>query len=207
MWGAGKSVLEKGLDAFAQRNWKRARQLLQDAALDAPSPNGDYHLALLLWRGLGGPREADGAVDLFKRAAREGHVAAQTAFGLALAAGAGVKQDLDEARKVLRAAAGGDDVEAMFQLAQLSGPEEARRWLERAAELGSPAAMMLLSDLLVAEEPVQALAWIYAGAALSPDDALRKRAAAIAHEMTAVEIDAAQRAGRAHLRMLRHQNR
>ena len=207
MLGLGKSDLDKGLEAFAQQNWKRARRYLEEAAAQEPQPTSDYHLGLLYWRGLGGARDVSGAVACFHRAAEEGHVAAQTAFALALRSGVGVRQDADEARKLFRAAAGGDDVEAMLQLAEMSGQEEARRWLERAAEMGSPEAMRALSDLLVARDPVEALAWLYASSALSVDDDLRRRTAAMARELSADEIARAQRIGRAYVRGLNQRRR
>lgn len=200
MFGLGKSELDKGLDAFAQRSWKRARKHLEDSVSEAPDAVRDYHLGLLYWRGLGGERDPRAAVQCFERAAKEGHVAAQTAFGAALRTGVGVRKDPGEAMKLFRSAAGGDDVEAMLNLAEMSEPEDARHWLERAAHLGHDGAMRALSDLLVNEEPVQALAWLYAGAALSGDDRARKRAGAIAAEMSAEEIEAAQRLGRSFVR-------
>jgi TPR repeat protein len=200
MFGLGKSDLDKGLEAFAQRTWKRARKHLEESAVDAPSATGDYHLGLLYWRGLGGERDVRAAVSCFERAAKEGHVAAQTAFAMALRSGVGIRPDASEARKLFRAAAAGDDVEAMLQLATLSEPDEAKHWLERASEMGHPGAMRHLSDLLVHEQPVEALAWLYASITLTGDEAAGKRAEALAREMTADEISAAQKSGRAHVR-------
>lgn len=202
MFGLGKSDLDKGLEAFAQRTWRRARRRLEEAAADAPTPTGDYHLGLLYWRGLGGERDVRAGVSCFERAAKEGHVAAQTAFGLALRSGVGVRADAHEARKLFRAAAAGDDVEAMLQLATMSEPEEAERWLERASELGHPGAMRHLSDLLVSEQPVEALAWLYASTSLTGDEAVGRRAEALARELTADEINVAQTMGRARIRDL-----
>ncbi len=202
MFGLGKSDLDKGLEAFAQRTWKRARKRLEEAAADAPSGTGDYHLGLLYWRGLGGERDVRAAVSCFERAAKEGHVAAQTAFAMALRSGVGVRPDAHEARKLFRAAAAGDDVEAMLQLATMSEPEDAKRWLERASEMGHPGAMRHLSDLLVGEQPIDALAWLYASITLTGDETARRRAEALAREMTADEISTAQKSGRALIRNL-----
>ncbi|MGE0595248.1 MAG: tetratricopeptide repeat protein [Hyphomonadaceae bacterium] len=202
MFGLGKSDLDKGLEAFAQRNWKRARKHLEDAGADGADAARDYHLGLLYWRGLGGERDARAAVQCFERAAKEGHVAAQTAFGAALRAGVGVRKDPGEAKKLFRAAAGGDDIEAMLNLADMGDAEEAKHWLERASHLGHAGAMRALGDILVDESPVQALSWLYASAAISANDATRKRAALLAREMSAEEIETAQRAGRALVRDL-----
>jgi TPR repeat protein len=207
MFGLGKSALDKGLDAFALGDWKRARRHLHHAGEARPSAAGDYHLGLLYWRGLGGPRDVAAAVRHFERAANEGHVAAQTAFAMALRSGVGVRKDEDAARKLFRAAAAGDDIDAMIQLATMSEPEEAKHWLGRAAESGHPAAMRYLSDMLARTEPIAALAWLYAAATIASDDDARKRAGALAKEMSATEIDNAQRLGRDHVKRLQRRAR
>jgi hypothetical protein len=56
--------------------------------------------------------------------------------------------------------------------------------------------MRHLSDALMRYDPIEALSWLYAAVALSADEAARKRAGALAREMSAAEIDAAQKAGR-----------
>jgi TPR repeat protein len=203
MFGLGKSDLDKGLEAFDQKIWKRARKHLEQAAVEEPTASGDYHLGLLLWRGLGGERDAHAAVRYFERAALHGHVAAQTAYGVALRSGIGVRKDVEEARKLFRAAAGGDDLEAMLQLSTLCEGEEQIRWLNRASETGHPGAMRALAELLIAERPEQALAWLYASAALAPGEEIRKRAAELAAELSAEEIDRAQKSGRITVRNLR----
>lgn len=203
MFGLGKSDLDKGIDAFTQRNWKRARKHLEDASAESLGSTGEYALGLLYWRGLGGERDARAGAEWFARAADRGHAGAQTAFGIALRSGVGVRKDVQEARRLFRSAAGADDVDAMIQLATLSEPEEARHWLQRASELGHSGAMRHLSDLLVGDQLVQALAWLYASATFTGDEAARKRAAAIAREMSADEIDQAQKMGRAIVRNLR----
>jgi TPR repeat protein len=148
MFGLGASKLDRGLDAFERREWKRARKLLEEAQQEDGRANGFYHLGVLYWRGLGGPT------------------------------------------------AGAGDREAMLQLATMCEPEEHRRWLLRASELGYAPAMLHLSDALMQREPVEALSWLYAAVTTSGDDAARKRAASLAREMSAAEIDEAQKAGR-----------
>jgi hypothetical protein len=63
------------------------------------------------------------------------------------------------------------------------------------------------ADVLMGGDPVEALAWLYAGAALSGEDAPRRRAAALAREMTAAEIEAAQKAGRAYAKRIQNKGR
>jgi TPR repeat protein len=192
----GRSKLDRGLDAFEKGDWRRARKLLEDALQDDERAGGFYHLGLLYWRGLGGPREKEAAVECFKRAADGGHSGAETAYGIALRAGSGVNKDVEKARTLFRSAAGAGDRDAMIELATLSEPDDARRWLLRASELGHAPAMMHLSDMLMKRDPVEALSWLYAGVALSGNDAARMRAKARAREMTAAENDAAQNPGR-----------
>jgi TPR repeat protein len=203
MFGLGKSDLDKGLEAFEHKLWKRARKHLEEAAIEAPTASGDYHLGLLRWRGLGGERDMHAAVHCFERAALHGHVAAQTAYGVALRSGTGVRKDIEEARKLFRSAAGGDDLEAMLQLSTLCEGEEQVRWLTRAADLGHPGAMRALAELQLADDPVEALSWLYASAAIAPGEEIRKRAADLAAELSAEEIDRAQKAGRVAVRNLR----
>lgn len=199
MFGS-RSKLDRGLDAFERSEWKRARRLLEDALHEDPRPSGFYHLGLLYWRGLGGVRDKANAVHCFERAAEDGHSGAETAYGMALRSGAGAPKDTERARTLFRSAAGAGDKEAMIQLATMSEPEDARRWMLRAAELGHAPAMLYLSEMLMQNDPVEALSWLYCAVALSADDAARKRAAALAREMSANEIDAAQKAGRAYAR-------
>jgi len=196
----GRSKLDRALDAFERQEWKRARRLFEEALQDEERPAGHYHLGLLYWRGLGGPVDKRSAVESFARAANDGHAGAQTAYGIALRSGVGAAKNDDAAREQFRAAAGAQDREAMVQLATMSDPEEARRWLTRASQLGYPHAMMHLSDMLMRKDPIEALSWLYAAVALGTEDAARKRAAALAREMTAKEIEEAQKVGRAHVK-------
>lgn len=197
---AGASRLDRALDAFTRRDWRNARRLLEKANAQERRAAGDYHLGLLYWRGLGGKRDTVAAAAFFQRAAEQGHAAAQTAYGIALRSGVGVERDDDAAIACFRSAVGAGDGDAMVELASMSAPEEAHRLLQRAAELGHPPAMRRFADTLMAANPKKALKWLYADVALSGDEQARQRAASLAREMRPDEIDAAQRAGRAHAR-------
>ncbi|MEQ1490190.1 MAG: tetratricopeptide repeat protein [Terricaulis sp.] len=199
----GRSKLDKGLDAFEKSEWKRSRKLLEEALQDEPRPSGFYHLGVMYWRGLGGVVDKNAAVEYFERGAEFGHPGAQTAYGIALRSGVGVAKNNEAAMRQFRSAAGGGDRESMVQIATMSEPDEARRWLMRAAELGYAPAMMHLSDFLMNRDPVAALSWLYAAVTLSAEDAARKRAAALAAEMSAKEIEEAQKIGREHAREIR----
>ncbi|MGQ0532870.1 MAG: tetratricopeptide repeat protein [Caulobacteraceae bacterium] len=198
-----RSKLDKSLDAFERHEWKRSRRLLEEALQDEPRPAGFYHLGVLYWRGLGGPTDKVAAVDCFERGAEFGHPSAQTAYGIALRSGVGAVKNNDAAYAQFRSAAGAGDREAMVQLATMSEPDDARRWLMRAAELGYAPAMTHLSDMLMQRDPVEALSWLYAAVTLAADDPARKRAAALAQEMSAKEIEQAQKIGRAYAREIR----
>lgn len=192
--------LDRGLDAFERRAWKRARRLLEEAMAEEERATGHYYLGLLYWRGLGGERNVAAAVDCFARAADDGHPGAQTAYGIALRSGVGAIKNDDEARRQFRAAAGAGDGEAMVQLATMSEPDDARYWLLRASELGYPPAMLHLADMVMRYDPIDALAWLYANVALTGSEDARERAKALAKQMTAAEIDTAQKAGRLYVR-------
>ncbi len=202
MFGS-RSKLDKGLDAFEKNDWKRPRKLLEAPLQDDPRPAGFYHLGLLYWRGLGGSVDKAAAVDCFSRGSEFGHPGAQTAYGIALRSGSGVAKNNDEAHTQFRSAAGAGDREAMVQLATMSEPDDARRWLMRASELGYAPAMIHLSDMLMQRDPVEALSWLYAAVTLSAHDAARKRATALAAEMSATEIEQAQKFGREYAREIR----
>jgi TPR repeat protein len=207
LFGQSPSKLDRGLEAFKRQDWKRARRLLEQADVEHPSAAGDYYLGLMQWRGLGGVRDVRAGADCFARAAEAGHPGAQTAFGLALRAGIGAPKDEESARELFRMAAAGGDAEGMTQLASMSSDEDARHWLIRAAETGHAPAMLQLSNVLMQDDPVEALAWLYASVSVTGDDACRKRAAALAREMTAKEIEAAQKAGRMYAKDIEHRVR
>jgi len=201
MFGARPSPLDRGLDAFGVRRWKAARRHLEDSAIEDQRPIGDYHLGLLYWRGLGGPRDEAAAIRCFRRAAEAGHAAAQTALGAALSAGD--DDERAEAKDLFRNAAGAGDPEAMTRLADLSEPQVARDLLERAAETGHAPAMLELAARLMRVDPVEALGWLYAAAATSGADEAKTLAIALAKEMHASEIGAAQKIGRMRAKRVR----
>jgi len=202
MFGS-RSKLDKGLDAFEKSEWKKSRKLLEEALQDEPRPAGFYHLGVMYWRGLGGAVDKNAAVECFARGSEFGHPGAQSAYGIALRSGVGVAKDNEAARTQFRSAAGAGDREAMVQLATMSEPEDARRWLMRASELGYAPAMRHLSDMLMQRDPIDALSWLYAAVTVAADDTARKRAAALAAEMSAKEIEQAQKFGREYAREIR----
>lgn len=205
--GDAPSNLERGLSAFRRRDWKRARLLLEEALQEEERATGFHHLGLLYWRGLGGTREAEAAVDCFQRGAADGLPAAETAYALALRSGVGTHKDTEKARALFSSAARAGDREAMVQLATMSEPKEAHRQMLSACELGYAPAMLHYADMVMDSDPVEALAWLYTSAATSGDETARKRAAALAREMSASEIESAQKIGRNQLKDIRARSR
>jgi len=195
MFGA-RTPLDAGLDAFAKRNWKRARAQLEDAAMSGER-QAEFHLGLLCWRGLGGPQDRQGAVYWFRRAADAELPAAQDALAVALRSGSGCERDPEEARRLFTLAAERGHAPAMANLATMSPPDEAKVWMTRAAECGHAPSMLHLSDFLERRDPVESLAWLYAAAAFAGEDAAAARAKAFARELSAPAIAAAQKRGRA----------
>lgn len=194
MFGA-RTPLDAGLDAFAKKNWKRARKLLEDAALEGER-QADFHLGLLCWRGLGGPQDREGAVYWFRRAADAELPAAQDALAVALRSGSGCERDPEEARRLFTLAAERGYAPAMGKLATMCPPGEAQIWMTRAAESGHAPSMLHLSDFLERRDPVEALAWLYAAAAYGGETAASDRAKALARDLSAPAIAAAQKRGR-----------
>jgi len=201
------SHLDRGLDAFERRQWRRARRRLEEALEEEDRAIARYHLGLLYWRGLGGKSDKPAAVVHFAHAAEDGLPGAQTAYGIALRSGVGVRKDVELAREQFRAAAGAQDGEAMVQLATLSDSDEARYWLLRASEIGYTPAMPLLADLLIERDPVDALAWLYAAVSLAGANGARKRARQLARGLTAKEIDTAQKSGRLYVKEIQQRGR
>lgn len=197
------SELDRGLDAFQKKHWKKARAHLEDARRDGQKAICDYHLGLLYWRGLGGGIDKQAALHCLRRAAETGHAAAQTALALALEESAGSDAERQEAEALFRSAAGAGDPAAMTELSAFLDRQDAIDILERAVAKAHPPAMRRLSDLWLEEDMVEALAWAYVAAAMAGDPPTIKRAKDIANEMTASEIGAAQKLGRTRLKRLK----
>ncbi len=129
---------------------------LRDAAAGGDA-DSQYALALRYLRGEGLPRDPRQALVWFRRAAAQGHAAAQRQIGNAHArGGAGLAQSWSEAARWYRMAAQNGDILAAFNLARLlergRGVErdatEAVRWYRKAAEAGLAKAQTNLGILL-----------------------------------------------------------
>ncbi len=108
------------------------------------SPEEQYNLGTQYYKGEGVTQDKAEAVRLFRKAAEQGLVKAQTILGLCYGMGEGVSQDQKEAVRWFRKAADAGDAEAQFHLAkcyaQGIGVEqdswEAAKWYRKAAEQG-----------------------------------------------------------------------
>ena len=160
------------------RDLIQARAWLEQAALD-----GDVYATYALGRAMSesaGPAAADStrAADLFRRAAEKGHTLAALRYGLALAEGAGVKQDLPAAQRWLIQAQQSGVPEAALALGDMAVRTPATRdkaanekilksaisWYEAAAGAGVASGQFKLANAYlagsgVARDPVQAQLW------------------------------------------------
>lgn len=160
------------------RDLIQARAWLEQAALD-----GDVYATYALGRAMSesaGQASADStrAADLFRRAAEMGHTLAALRYGLALAEGAGVKQDLPAAQRWLIQAQQSGVPEAALALGDMAVRTPATRdkaanekilksaisWYEAAAGAGVASGQFKLANAYlagsgVARDPVQAQLW------------------------------------------------
>lgn len=160
------------------RDLIQARAWLEQAAMD-----GDVYATYALGRAMSEsapPAAADStrATDLFRRAAEKGHMRAALRYGLALAEGSGVKQDLAAAQRWLIQAQQNGVPEAALALGDMAVRTPATRdkaandkilqsaisWYQAAAGAGVPSGQFKLANAYlagsgVARDPGQAQLW------------------------------------------------
>lgn len=161
-----------------QRDLIQARAWLEQAAAD-----GDAYATYALGRAMAEnapPASADPtrAADLFRRAAEKGHMLAALRYGMALADGSGVKQDLIAAQRWLMLAQQNGVPEAALALGDMAVRSPATRdkaadekvlkaaisWYQAAANAGVPSGQFKLANAYlagsgVARDPAQAQLW------------------------------------------------
>lgn len=161
-----------------QRDLIQARAWLEQAAMD-----GDVYATYALARAMAEnapPASADPtrAADLFRRAAEKGHMLAALRYGMALAEGSGVKQDLPAAQRWLVQAQQNGVPEAALALGDMAVRTPATRdkaanekilqsaisWYQVAANAGVPSAQFKLANAYLAgsgvpRDPAQAQLW------------------------------------------------
>lgn len=159
----------------ASQDYRRALEFDSDLAMAQSA------LAWLHLHGLGVRRDPQRALELYERAARNGHTEAQFNLGLLLTQGKVADPDPERALQWFEAAAGQGHVEAMVQAGQLllRNPREepvdaarmrARILLGAAAEQGHLRAQLELGILLssgphAVQDPAAAHRWLEAAAA------------------------------------------
>jgi len=121
--------------------WVEKTQL---EGVEEHNPEKDYREARALLGEEDRGENWDRAVELMRRSAEAGWPAAQREWGVMLADGFGVKQNVKEAERFLRLAAGAGDSQAIFELGNLTGDRaEAMQLMQKAAEKGDLTARLL----------------------------------------------------------------
>lgn len=139
----------------ADQDFEKARQSFESAA-EQGNLDSRYNLALLLDKGLGGPKDSVKAGKLVKLNADLGHVISQNTMGSAYSKGIlGFEKNFELARYYFQLAANQEDPEAIFNLAQMhyhgrGGPvdmNQARLLFHAAAEAGDVDAMHEFAEM------------------------------------------------------------
>jgi TPR repeat protein len=119
----------------------------------------------------------DEAINLFRKAAAEGHAGAMNNLGLAYERGAGVRKDMGEAARWYQRSADAGNSAAMHRLGVafkngdgvLMNMNQALRWFRKSADAGNPIGMMDLGRAYaegwgMALNPVEAAKWFHKAA-------------------------------------------
>lgn len=125
--------------------------------------NAQYNLAVLTERGLGTEKDIAGAVELYRRVARQGHGPAGNALGTAYLEGKHVAQDAELAAGWFRAAAEAGEARGAMNLARLyergldGEPNQAAAagWYRRAAEMGLSDGQAALDRVLASNPGIE----------------------------------------------------
>lgn len=124
-----------------------------------PSPEGDFALGLMYYKGKGVERNPKEAATYFRRSAEQGHAGAQYNIGLMRLNGRWVKKDLRKAAHWFYLSAKQENARAQYNLglmyARGDGVVKDRRkavhWLARSARQGNDEALTKLKVLLADE--------------------------------------------------------
>jgi len=120
------------------------------------SPEGDFALGLMYYKGAGVKRDSKEAVACFRRSAVQGHAGAQYNMGLMRLYGKGVKKDLCKAAQWFYLSAEQENTRAQYNLGLMyargdgvaKDRRKAVRWLARSAKQGNGQALAKLKVLL-----------------------------------------------------------
>jgi hypothetical protein len=162
---AAHADMKEGRAAFAAGKYDVAFKEFVKAG-DKGDLTALYLAAEMQLQGRGAPKDAKAALELMRRAAAGGHVAAMSALGAIYAYGQDVPAHYAQALRWLRPAAEADDMHAQNNLATLLyfglGTEKdivaALYWARRAAAKNLVAAVKLSSEIAAVATPEQASA-------------------------------------------------
>lgn len=156
----------KGYGEFKMGKYESARRIWEILATRG-NPDALFNLAILAEDGLGEPKDAKKAVDLYTAAANAGGFKAQYRLGLLYSDGTTLPQDLEKARHYLGLASANGNRDAIDKLASLGQPEGRLSDYQRAellASRGKHEEAAAIYHQLAASGHVAAqtrLAWIY----------------------------------------------
>lgn len=120
------------------------------------TPEGDFALGLMYYKGAGVKRDPKEAVAYFRRSAVQGHAGAQYNMGLMRLSGKGVKKNLCKAAHWFHLSAEQENARAQYNLGLMyargdgvaKDRHKAVRWLARSAKQGNGQAYAKLKVLL-----------------------------------------------------------
>ncbi len=121
-----------------------------------PSPEGNFALGLMYYKGEGVKRDPKEAASYFRRSAEQGHAGAQYNIGLMRLNGRWIKKDLRKAAHWFYLSAEQDYARAQYNLGLMyargdgvvKDRRKAVRWLARSAQQGNEDALAKLKVLL-----------------------------------------------------------
>lgn len=146
---------ESALESYRDRDYDAAREKWGELT-DAGHGLSMHNLAVLKWRGQGGPREREQALELFRDAGQKDVPESLHALGVVYLKGAGVPPDAHEAVRYFEAADGLDHPPSTYNLALahlkgIGGADDKERGMalmRNAAEAGLARAQYDLGTLL-----------------------------------------------------------
>jgi len=148
----GCAAESAGVAAYKRGEYSTALKELRDDR----TPEGDFALGLMYYKGEGVKRDHKEAASLFREAAEQGHAGAQYNMGLMRLNGRGIGKDLRKAARWFYLSAEQEYARAQYNLglmyARGDGVErdhrKAVRWLARSARQGNGQALEKLKVLL-----------------------------------------------------------
>jgi TPR repeat protein len=150
-----QSSYELGDQAYRNKQFKEAREYWEDSASEG-NLSATFNLGLLLYKGIGGPGDAQRAVTLFRRVADAGLAVGQNTLASAYYSGNGIAKDNEQARIWWERAARQNHTKAQLNLGILlwkgegvhKDVSEAVKWFRKASDAGNLQARAYLDTIL-----------------------------------------------------------